>query len=88
MTTRFRVGDRIAAIASPLSARHIPPGTTGLITDLIGWRAFEIIFDGDPRPIQCQPEYLRKLAADAASLPALSPFKFKARGAKTSIKSI
>jgi hypothetical protein len=88
MTARFRIGQRIAASAPNLLAKHIPVGTTGWITDRIGFRSFEAIFDGDPRPVHCLPECLAPADPNAPSRPAPSPFRFKARGSSGKQKEI
>jgi hypothetical protein len=77
MNIRFRIGQRVKLTESPMTARYIPAGTTGLISDRVGWRAFEIICDGDPRPIACFPEWMEHIGADYPSAPAPSPFRYR-----------
>lgn len=80
MSCSFPIGRRIALASPAILAKHIPAGTTGKIVDFVGHRAFEVIFDGDPRPVICFPENLARVASDAPGRPAPSPFHFKPRG--------
>ena len=73
----FSVGARIVATAAPILAKNIPPGTTGRVTDLLGYRAYYVRFDGTYCDVACFPETIRRVPDDAATVKAPPPFKFK-----------
>lgn len=62
---RFRIGDRVAFIHTPMLAQDVPVQTTGRITGLYGYRAFEITCEGVPIKILAFPENLVKIAENA-----------------------
>ena len=66
---QFRVGNRVRFVDAPLSAQFIPAGTTGIVTDRLGYRAFEITCDGTPIPVTDFPENLQKSAQAAPYMP-------------------
>lgn len=69
------IGQRVAAIKTPILAKHITPGCTGTVVELRGWRAFGIQFDGLATVVPCFPEDLARITDTAPVVPAAPRFK-------------
>lgn len=82
MSNRFFMGQRIALTVTPILAKHIPAGTTGTVIGHHGYRAYNVLCDGDHVGVPVFPETMRRLSAGEASVPVPPHPKLPMRGKK------
>jgi hypothetical protein len=69
MNSSLRIGQRVAAVQTPILAKHVAAGVTGKIVELIGYRAFGVRFDGAPVVSAVFPEDLTRISDSAPRVP-------------------
>lgn len=76
---RFRPGNRVQFIDPPAQAQFISAGITGRVTARVGYRAFEIVCDGQPITVVDLPENLNKVSDPTHTMPYTPTIKLVSR---------